>query len=307
MDIFFKILADHSRRRLLHVLTLGRFSVGELVDVLRVPQSLVSHHLRVLLQGGLVQSDRHGRTVVYRLSENNPLPPRREILDLFLRWTETQPEYCADRSSGVRILNLRREKSLAFFARHAAGWDTLALTGVNLEASRDFIRRSLAGLNCTLVADLGAGTGQLIPWLLDWAERVIGVDNSREMLERARVKIADPRVEFRLGDLEHLPLPDSSVQAAVMHFVLHHCADPATVFPEIRRVLPAGGHFVLMDFHRHAEESFRSARGDIWLGFDEHEIGHIAARNGFGVELAETIPTPRAGVSSFALSLINSK
>jgi len=64
-----KVLADQTRLAVVEQLLDGPKHVGEINDTLGVEQSLLSHHLRVLRQAGLVEAERDGKQVLYRLSQ----------------------------------------------------------------------------------------------------------------------------------------------------------------------------------------------------------------------------------------------
>jgi DNA-binding transcriptional ArsR family regulator len=69
----FTVIADPTRRKILDYLRVGERDVGELADALRLPQPLVSKHLRVLRDAGAVTATVAGRRRVYRLAAD-PLP-----------------------------------------------------------------------------------------------------------------------------------------------------------------------------------------------------------------------------------------
>jgi len=73
---------------------------------------------------------------------------------------------------------------------------------------------------------------------------VIGVDMTPEMIDRARSnqqKVGAANVEFRLGEIEHLPVADQTVDVAISNCVINLSTDKPQVFREIFRVLKPGG------------------------------------------------------------------
>jgi len=98
------------------------------------------------------------------------------------------------------------------------------------------------------VLDLGSGTGILLEPLLQRVGdrgRVWAVDIAPAMIEIARRKHADPRVTFRVGAAESLPLPDRSCHRVVCFRAFPHFSDKRQALREMGRVLRPGGWLII--------------------------------------------------------------
>jgi len=281
----FRALADDVRLRVLGALMGGELSVAELVDVLALPQSTVSRHLKPLREAGLVTTRREGTSVYYRRDALDAEPELAALLDRRLR---ELPTGATDAAAVKRVLDARRQRSREFFERMAGRYGSLTQPGGGWEALAAGLA---AGFSGRVVADLGAGEGALTLLLARFAKKVVAVDQSRAMLDEVRRCASErglgSRVATAEGDLESLPLKKASVDDAFLSQALHHAARPALAVAEASRVLRPGGRLVVLDLVRHEQEWVREEWADQWLGFEPDDVAGWMKDAGLDVLAAE--------------------
>ncbi|MEO8197148.1 MAG: metalloregulator ArsR/SmtB family transcription factor [Thermoanaerobaculia bacterium] len=273
-------LADPARLRLLALLDGEELGVGELAEIVQLPQSSVSRHLKVLLDQGWVVS-RSARTANIYTMANDELPaPARALWALTRGEIEGWPALTHDRLRLERRLAERSEGGQGFFAGVAEEWQTLRAELYG----RVFGEAAIAALlpRDWIVADLACGAGDLTVLLAPRVARVVAVDASPEMLAAAQRRTrALANVELHRADLAELPIPDRSCDAALLLLALTHVAQPAAAVAEMARILKPGGRAVIVDLLRHDRDDFRRRMGQLRNGFGADELLQLLAAAGF--------------------------
>jgi SAM-dependent methyltransferase len=284
-------LADATRTRLLLVLERQELTVGELCQVLQLPQSTVSRHLKTLADEGWVAARADGASRRYRAATLDPSARR-----LWRVVREQVAESAAARHDAHRlegVLAQRRSASEEFFATAAGRWDALRVELFGRGADQ----YALLGLldDGWTVGDLGCGTGSVAVALAPFVRRVVAVDASPAMLAAAAERLRGARgVELRAGALERLPVADGELDAAVFSLVLHYVPDPAAALAEARRALRPGGRLLVVDMVPHEREEYRAEMGHAWLGFDEEQLAAWLAEAGFDRVRYQPLPADPA-------------
>ncbi len=300
-------LADATRLRLLRLLERHELGVVELCDVLQLPQSTVSRHLKVLGDQGWARSRRQGTTRLYRMILDELDLGARRLWLLTREQTESWATVQQDALRLARHLRQRQEDSQAFFAGAAAQWDKLRgeLYG------NDFTMTAMLALlprDC-VVADLGCGTGQVIAALAPNVKQVIGVDNSPAMLKATKKRAGDfANVDLRRGDLEALPIDDALCDGALLLLALTYVADPPTVIREMSRILKPGGRAVIVDLLPHDRDDFRRQMEQQTSGFDPKQLtAQLTAAGLTNVQVHALPPQPDAKGPALFLATVTKR
>lgn len=271
--------ADPSRLRLLLLLASEELSVAELQEILAMGQSTISTHLSQLKQAGLVEDRRTGKSNFYRLS---PASEEGGVLDEILAGARTEiPDSAPDQAALRLVLRKRKDKMRGFFDSVAGRLGRDYVPGKSWKSLAEALLRLMPPL---VIADLGAGEGAFALLLAQRAARVIAVDSSAKMIDVGREQAQRNgivNVEFRLGDMEELPISDGEVDIAFFSQSLHHALHPERALREAWRILAPGGRIAVLDLVRHRFEEARELYADEWLGFAEAELETLLLKAGF--------------------------
>ncbi len=273
-----RVVAEPRRLRILLLLEREELSVAELQEILAMGQSTISTHLSQLKQAGLVEDRRTGKSNLYRLKRENGAGVLTELL------TQARSEIAEagrDQIAVKRTLRKRQDKMRAFFDEVAGRFGRSYVPGKSWKSVAEALLKLMPPM---VIADLGAGEGGFSLLLAQRAKQVIAVDTSARMVEVGRQQAKRQEVknlEYRLGDMEEVPIDDDSVDLVFFSQSLHHAMHPDRAVAEAWRILKPGGRIAILDLAKHRFEEAREMYADEWLGFSEVEIESALEKAGF--------------------------
>lgn len=288
----------------------------ELAHLFEMPQPGISHHLKILTAAGLLVTRREGNSIYYRralLTEDAPLSDLHRELYRAVERLAVRPEVEA------RIEEIHRKRashSRDFFRRNAESFRQnqgmiaqLDQYGKQVEDIIGHIGHGHSDRRGT-VMEVGPGEGELLLLMSRLFARVIALDNSPEMLERARRAVRGARrhnVTFIEGEIARAIDEAITVDLLVLNMVLHHMPGPSAVFQQASRLLAEHGALLIIDLCPHDQDWVRESCGDLWLGFDAQDLerwaaranlakgqsAYLALRNGFQIQMQIFHPAKR--------------
>lgn len=285
----FRALGDSTRLRILRLLDEAPLNVSELVSLVGVAQSSVSHHLARLKSLELIKEERQAGFTYYSLNIERSDP----------RWALVTLARGADDAHGDRArlaeLLLRRED------RHSLN-ERLLEPGQSWMLWATALSTLLPRLD---VADFGCGTGVLTVELARWARRVVAIDRSASALAQASTRAEREglgNIDFLEADLHRLGLEAGSQDLVVVSQSLHHVSEPADVLAEAARILKPSGRLLILELLPHEERWVKDRLGHLHLGFAPDELASLASSAGF--QHVQVTPFPREGTVPFRVFLL---
>ncbi len=255
-------------------------SVAELQEILDMGQSRISSHLALLRQGSLVTDRRQGKKTFYSLSPKLS-PGNLELVHSSCRAIESLPEIKSDEQNLERILERRQRFAAEYFNTLAGRLGKNYFPGRSWEAFGHFLLKITPRIK---IADLGAGEGLISQLLAPRAEHVYCIDQSQRMVEvgaELAKKNGLSNLEYKLGNIENVPLPNRSVDVALLSQALHHARHPQAAVNEAYRILKPEGQIIVLDLKEHDFEKARELYADLWLGFPENTLYTFLREAGF--------------------------
>jgi ArsR family transcriptional regulator len=309
-----KASGDPLRLEILRVLSRDSFGVLELSQILAMPQSGMSHHLKILTRAGLLTTRREGNSIFYRRAQLSSASALVQLQQALFATIDTLP---VDAAVDARIETVRAgrsQRSQQFFAENAsqfraqqeliAGFDVYGTQAAELLAG--CLPQSGKAEGGASALEVGPGEGAFLAYLAPHFERIVALDNSREMLEQARSFAHEhglTNIEFIHGDTGSALRSGLAVDCIVLNMVLHHVPSPAAIFQDLARMLHPGGTLLVTELCRHDQLWTQQACGDLWQGFEPEDLtqwaqaagltpGHgvyLAQRNGFRVQIRQFV------------------
>jgi ArsR family transcriptional regulator len=270
-----RLASDPNRLRLILLLEQDELSVAELQEILGKGQSQISTHLAQLKQAGLVDDRRTGKNAFYRLRAPA------ELMDVLHRAASEVPEAEQDRDALQVALRRRQDNMRRYFDELAGKFGRQYVPGRSWKGIAEALLKLMPP---QVIADLGAGEGTISQMMAQKAKHVIAIDNSEKMVEFGSELVRKhgiTNLEYRLGELEDVPIENGTVDLAFLSQALHHARHPERAVAEAWRILKPGGRIAILDLNRHHFEEAREMYADLWLGFTELEIEKYLAGAGF--------------------------
>lgn len=298
---FLKAASDELRLHILRVLAQDSFSVSELCTIFDLRQSALSHHLKILIDAGLLTRRKEGTAIFYRraLAEG----PLQLLQKQILQHIDEAPITSSDSLGIERVQRQREDNSIAFFKGNADRFreqqELIAPWADYSEITLQLLDRLKTGTFDSII-EVGVGEGWLLPDLGDRARRVTALDLSEDMLLLAQEHAQHlSNVSFVQGSTDVLVQHSHQADAIVASMVLHHTPEPEKVLAEAASLLTPGGHFIVSELCAHDQAWAREHCGDLWLGFTPEQLEgwgrdadltlsasvFLAQRNGFQIQV----------------------
>ena len=279
-----KALSDETRLKIIGILDGNSLSVNEIMYALNMGQSRISRHLKILSDAGILEFRRDGARVYYSIAagKNGTGEKLSGLLEIFGIKNLPSENLCLnpekesylDKKEIERLSSIIKERSLVTLKHYEnTGDDEEERQAAWVDP--EFYGKKICSFipsDATTATDLGCGSGRLAGLLRDVVSDLICVDQSENMLDRARKSLGGKNIDFRIGSLRHLPLRDGEVNLAVLSMVLHHVPDFINALKEANRVTSHSGKLIISELKKHRHEEMRDSFADFYLGFDEDEL-----------------------------------
>lgn len=285
-----KAAGEHTRLRLLSLLSRSDLTVSDLIDILGQSQPRISRHLKLLSEAGLLERYQEGAWAYFRAVDDGA--PAEFIGSLLAHMSRNDPQLVRDQERLETVRARRTAQAAEYFAANASDWNAIRSLHVDESMVEKAILKMLGDMPFQTLLDLGTGTGRILELLKDKYVKAVGIDASREMLAIARSTLdkADiGNVQIRQGDLMNLPTADEAFDLVTIHQVLHYLEDPGRAIREASKALKPGGRLLIVDFAPHEQEFLRDKHAHLRLGFPTEQVSSWLEAAGLDVQKTEKL------------------
>lgn len=281
---------EHTRLRLLALLSKGDLTVSDMIDVLGQSQPRISRHLKLLADAGLLERYQEGAWAFFRIVEEGESAEFAKSLLSHLSEHDVQIMRDLERLETVRAK--RAVLASQYFSENADSWDKIRSLHVD-EAKVEAKMLELVGsAPFQNLLDIGTGTGRVLELFSELYIRATGIDASREMLAIARSNLEKAglaKTQVRQGDLQNLNAGDAVYDLVTIHQVLHYLEDPQSAIKQASKVLAPGGRLLIVDFAPHGLEFLRDDHAHLRLGFPAEQVASWLESVGLEVRKIEKL------------------
>ena len=265
--------AEPTRLRIIALCGHAELSVTELVMILGQTQPRVSRHLKLLVEGGLLQRNKEGNRAYYRLSTEAEGADLARMLNDLMPGEDEVHALDLSRLSSVKADRVRYAES--FLDPYSQ--EIIELRGMwpPDEVIDKCILALLKDRSIQNLLDLGTGAGRILRTIAPFVVKGTGIDNSLEMLSIARARLDQDGIkncQVRVGDMYRLPFKKNSFDLITINSLLRYADEPKKVIAEAARVLEKKGALLIVDLAAHDLSALRDEYGHSWLGFSEAEM-----------------------------------
>ena len=265
--------AEPTRLRIIALCGHAELSVTELVMILGQTQPRVSRHLKLLVEGGLLQRNKEGNRAYYRLSTEAEGADLARMLNDLMPGEDEVHALDLSRLSSVKADRVRYAES--FLDPYSQEITELRGMWPSDEVIDKWILELLKDRSIQNLLDLGTGAGRILRTIAPFVVKGTGIDNSLEMLSIARARLDQDGIkncQVRGGDMYRLPFKQNSFDLITINSLLRYAEEPKKVIAEAARVLEKKGALLIVDLAAHDLSELRDEYGHSWLGFSEAEM-----------------------------------
>ena len=277
--------AEPTRLRIIALCGHAELSVTELVMILGQTQPRVSRHLKLLVEGGLLQRNKEGNRAYYRLSTEAEGADLARMLNDLMPGEDEVHALDLSRLSSVKADRVRYAES--FLDPYSQ--EIIELRGMwpPDEVIDKCILALLKDRSIQNLLDLGTGAGRILRTIAPFVVKGTGIDNSLEMLSIARARLDQDGIkncQVRVGDMYRLPFKKNSFDLITINSLLRYADEPKKVIAEAARGLEKKGALLIVDLAAHDLSALRDEYGHSWLGFSEAEMVEMLSEENLTVD-----------------------